>query len=54
MSGVDSKKCAHPACACVAGQHDKYCSQSCKESADLTEIACQCGHPACESSRAIA
>jgi hypothetical protein len=43
-----SEKCAHPACRCAAGPDNKYCSQSCKEAADLTEIACQCGHAACE------
>lgn len=46
--GVESQiKCAHPACRCDAGKDNKYCSQSCQEAANLTEIACQCGHPEC-------
>ena len=41
-------KCAHPACECFTDGRE-YCSQSCEEAADLTEIACQCGHPSCAS-----
>ncbi len=52
-------KCAHPACGCASDSEkdrdkDKegnYCSQSCQEAAALTEIACQCGHPACTAAR---
>lgn len=44
---IQNNKCAHPACACVTDQEDEYCSQSCKEAADLAEIACQCGHLTC-------
>ena len=40
-------KCAHPECGCLAHDNSKYCSDSCKETADLIEIACQCGHPGC-------
>jgi len=42
-------KCAHIPCACVAPAGQKYCSQFCKEAgAGESEIACDCGHPACE------
>ena len=47
MSSETSPKCAHPACGCLTIKDSKYCSQSCQEAADLTEIACQCGHPGC-------
>ena len=40
-------KCAHPACGCLTDGDSEYCSQPCQEAADLTEIACQCGHPEC-------
>jgi hypothetical protein len=43
-----SKKCAHPSCRCHVTD-DKYCSQLCKDAGgDEVEIACDCGHPACE------
>ena len=44
----DVKKCAHPACTCRVpedGPHGNYCSEHCKEAADLTELACECGCP---------
>ena len=47
MSTETSAKCAHPACGCPTLGEGNYCSQSCKEAADLTEIACQCGHAGC-------
>ena len=47
MSTELSEKCAHPACGCATVEGGKYCSQSCKEAADLTEISCQCGHADC-------
>ncbi len=42
-----SKKCAHPSCKCIAPEHQKYCSSSCEDAGDLTEINCNCGHAAC-------
>lgn len=46
---VESKKCAPLPCLCMAPAGEKYCSQFCKEvGAAETEIACDCGHPACE------
>jgi hypothetical protein len=51
MNTITANKCAHPACLCLTDPNmkddNKYCSQSCKESASLTEIACQCGHAVC-------
>jgi hypothetical protein len=42
------KKCAHPACLCMIPDGDKYCSDFCKSAgSEETEIACDCGHPAC-------
>lgn len=45
---MSTEKCTHPACGCSTREDSEYCSQSCKEAADLTEIACQCGHPGCD------
>jgi hypothetical protein len=49
MSTETANKCAHPACRCVTDRDSNYCSQFCKEAANLTEIACQCGHTACSA-----
>jgi len=48
MSVETLNKCAHPACGCGTTKDSNYCSQSCKEAADLTEIKCQCGHSGCK------
>lgn len=45
----ENNKCAHPACSCTAMKGSKYCSQSCSDARDTTEIACNCGHPGCQS-----
>lgn len=42
-----TKKCAHPACNCPAGENGKYCSQYCEDAAGTTEISCNCGHSGC-------
>jgi hypothetical protein len=47
---ADTSKCAHPACKCLVaknGQWGKYCSEHCKEAGDITELRCDCEHPAC-------
>jgi hypothetical protein len=44
----ETKKCEHPACTCMAPAESKYCSQSCEDAADMTEISCNCGHAGCE------
>jgi len=43
----ETKKCAHPACSCLARKDSKYCSQYCEDTGDTTEIACNCGHANC-------
>ncbi len=40
-------ECAHPACDCIAKDGSDYCSESCKDAGDLTEISCKCGHAEC-------
>jgi hypothetical protein len=45
---ANDKKCAHLPCVCVPANGEKYCSQFCKDAgSEETEIACDCGHPAC-------
>jgi hypothetical protein len=44
----ETKKCEHPACSCMVPEGTTYCSQSCEDAADMTEISCNCGHPGCE------
>ncbi len=44
----NQKKCAHPACSCMAAEHSNYCSTYCSDAAGTTEISCNCGHPGCE------
>ena len=50
MMATDTRdKCAHPPCMCMAAEGEKYCSQFCKDAGSReTEIACDCGHAACE------
>jgi hypothetical protein len=43
----EKKKCAHPACNCMAAQDSKYCSQYCKDAGSTMEISCNCGHAGC-------
>jgi len=50
MPADRAKKCAHPACICVPAEGEKFCSEYCKNAgANETEIACDCGHPACSA-----
>jgi hypothetical protein len=42
---ADAKKCAHPSCKCVTTE--KYCSEYCSDAKNMTELQCQCQHPAC-------
>jgi hypothetical protein len=44
---ADTKKCAHPSCACVTTE--KYCSTFCEGQAGTPDIECECGHPACDT-----
>lgn len=41
-------KCAHPACNCVLVDGQQYCSETCADAKSVTELACQCQHPACQ------
>ena len=43
-------KCAHPSCKCIVpdkAPFGKYCSEHCQEAKDMTELKCDCKHPAC-------
>jgi metallothionein len=42
-----AKKCANPACDCLADEGSKYCSAHCEGAAGTTEVICRCGHPGC-------
>jgi hypothetical protein len=47
---ADTTKCAHPACECTVakgGEWGKYCSETCKEKGDQTELHCECHHKGC-------
>jgi hypothetical protein len=44
---ADQKKCAHPACNCMAEKDSKYCSQYCKDAKGTLELSCGCGHAGC-------
>lgn len=41
------KKCAHAACSCMAPEGQKFCSDRCASAKNMTELTCQCQHPAC-------
>ena len=47
MADHGVKKCAHPACNCIAREGSKYCGTWCEGAADTAEITCACGHPDC-------
>ena len=42
-------KCDRPACNCVPVDGKKYCSETCSDAKGVTELTCQCQHPACRS-----
>jgi hypothetical protein len=45
-----AEKCAHPSCNCVVEKHGafgKYCSDVCRMKGTITELRCECKHPAC-------
>jgi len=43
-----TSKCARPACSCVPPEGKKYCSATCADAKGMTELSCQCQHPACQ------
>jgi hypothetical protein len=48
MATEQLQKCAHQPCLCIPAEGEKYCSTLCEEAgSEETEIACDCGHPAC-------
>jgi hypothetical protein len=42
-----TKKCAHPACMCMVGPDEKYCSDYCHDAGSTLEISCNCAHAGC-------
>jgi len=45
------QKCAHPACNCnveANSPYGKYCSEHCKDAAQITELRCGCRHAGCD------
>ena len=48
MANQEKKLCAHEPCQCTVSEHEKFCSDLCRDAgADEVEIACDCGHPNC-------
>ena len=37
--------CRHPACSCPVSAQERYCSQACSRSRDISE--CSCSHESC-------
>jgi len=47
---ANAAKCAHPSRECLVtpkGSYGKYCSESCKEARQITELRCNCQHAEC-------
>ena len=46
---ADEKVCKHDLCNCRVKGNDDYCSAYCEGAgeADITDLACECGHPGC-------
>jgi hypothetical protein len=53
MADDDENVCEHTVCSCVVQEDAEYCSLYCEEAdeAEVTHIACECGHPACVGER---
>ena len=47
----DTKKCSHAPCSCIPADGKKYCSQTCEDSAGITALGCDCGHPGCSGEK---
>lgn len=50
-----SEKCAHESCVCMVsedGEFGKFCSARCRDTKDLSELRCDCGHPGCAADSA--
>ena len=48
----ERKKCKHEGCSCMAAEGQDYCSPSCHDARDVTDIMCNCGHPDCAGNAA--
>jgi hypothetical protein len=46
-----ASKCAHAPCNCVPSHGERYCSEPCADAKGITELACQCQHPACQGEK---
>jgi len=46
-----NETCAHPACTCVPAVGERYCSTTCKDAKDMTELKCGCNHPECVAAK---
>ncbi len=47
---MDANKCQHPTCSCDVSMGQKFCSDACRDLADMSSAAkmrCGCGHAAC-------
>ena len=46
---ADEKKCGYTQCLCTVPEHERYCSDYCKDAQDEREIEiqCDCKHPPC-------
>jgi hypothetical protein len=43
------KNCGHQNCYCLAPPQSSYCSEECKQAAQLDELGpCPCKHPDCQ------
>lgn len=40
-------ECRHEACVCNVTEGE-YCSEHCRQHADMSSDTCNCGHPDCE------
>lgn len=45
----ENNRCGHEMCGCAVGEDEEYCSPQCEAAGeeDMTDIACNCGHPGC-------
>ena len=48
---AENGQCEHEICVCPVTGDAEYCSDHCRDAVaeDMTEIACDCGHPGCET-----
>jgi hypothetical protein len=39
-----TRTCAHPACSCIAPEKQEYCREICRDSKNVSALACHCDH----------